>query len=105
MVEVGQSVIFVDSRGVEHPALLTAVWGVSKVTIDATLKAFAEGTSICGNPEEYLVWAENINSAPSVNLIIVSTDSTKNDQYGRQIERLSSIVHEKNQHAHGNYWK
>lgn len=42
---------------------------------------------------------------PSVNLVYVSTDETKTDQYGRQIERNTSVVHESNQYAHGMKWR
>jgi hypothetical protein len=41
----------------------------------------------------------------SINLIIVCMDDQKTDPYGNQIERHASIVHEKRQQAHGNYWK
>lgn len=49
------------------------------------------------------VWGEG--DTPSVNLCYVSGDLAKNDQYGRQIERSTSVVNEVNQYAHGNYWK
>jgi hypothetical protein len=42
---------------------------------------------------------------PSLNLVFVSLDDDREDTYGRQIERETSIVHENDQHAHGNYWR
>lgn len=40
----------------------------------------------------------------SLNLVYVVDDETKTDQYGRQIERFTSVVHRDNQAAHGRYW-
>lgn len=42
---------------------------------------------------------------PSVNLLWVSTDETKRDGYGRQIERTTSCVHRSYQGAHGMFWE
>lgn len=45
-------------------------------------------------------------SFPSLNAVYVSDDETATDQYGRQLAtRVTSVVHESNQYAHGNYWK
>lgn len=42
----------------------------------------------------------------SLNLIHVSSDETKTDPYGRQLEqRPCSVVHQSAQPAHGRYWK
>lgn len=91
MVGVGDSVIFVDAHGVERPALLTAVHGVTP--------------EIAKNYPEYYKDFDFEAQKPSVNLIIISDDENKRDPYGRQIERHSSVVHQVNQFAHGNYWK
>lgn len=45
------------------------------------------------------------DSTPCVNLVFVSGDEERHDSYGRQIERESSVVHESNQSAHGNFWR
>ena len=45
------------------------------------------------------VWSETC-----VNLVFVSGDETRKDQYGRQLERQSSCVHGSQMHTHGNYW-
>lgn len=79
MVKIGDTVTFIDAYGGEHQALVTVV--------------FSSGHSGDDGPN------------PSVNLVYVSTDESKNDQYGRQIERSTSVVHESNQYAHGNKWK
>ena len=55
---LGGLVIFTDPRGVDHDALVTAVWG------DAC-----------------------------INVVFVSSDDSKTDSYGRQIERETSISH------------
>jgi hypothetical protein len=70
MPKVGQLVKWHDPRGVEHDALLTAVW-----------------------------------SATYVNLVVVSKDEGKQDQYGRQIERYTSQNHKSVTPVHGNYWR
>lgn len=53
---VGEHVIYTDEVGVDHDALVTAVWG-----------------PYC------------------INCLYVSLDDNKQDQYGRQIERPSSV--------------
>ena len=78
MVKIGDAVIFVDPVGQPRPALVTAVWGQ---------------------------YATPMSPAPGVNLVIVSEDPFRDDTYGRQIERSTSVVHQSNQPAHGNYWR
>lgn len=70
----GQAVTFVDTRGVPHPALVTADWS---------------GGAEFG----------------SLNLVYVNPDPDQNDSYGQKMVRQSSVVNERNQSAHGNYWK
>lgn len=83
--EPGQRVIFVDEVMVRHEALVTEWHGETR-----ELEAGEHHPAT--------------TSEPAVNLLIVSTDEQKRDQYGRQIERSSSIVHRSSQGAHGNYW-
>lgn len=73
----GSAVQFVDPKGISHNALVTNIWESMK------------------GSGEY----------PGVNLVLVSADENKEDTYGRQTERFSSVVHESNQPAHGNFWK
>lgn len=70
--------------------------GASVEFVDPTGNAHkALVTAVWGNPDDN----------PSLNLVYVSADETKTDQYGRQIERKTSIVHESRQGAHGNFWR
>lgn len=75
MEKVGDVVTFVDSLGRTIPALVTAWWGSPSQT-DA-----------------------------SINVVFVEPDSEKTDSYGRQISRATSVPHESNQAAPGNYWR
>ncbi len=40
----------------------------------------------------------------SINVVFVSDDETRHDDYGRQTERETSVVHKGNQGAPGFYW-
>lgn len=68
--KVGDPVVWVDSQGMPHPALVTAAW-----------------------------------SQTCINVVFVSGDETKRDDYGRQIERQTSAVHASLQRTHGFYWR
>jgi hypothetical protein len=70
MPKLGESVIFCDSRGVDHDALITAVW-----------------------------------SETCVNVVFVSGDEAKQDSYGRQIERQTSVSKVSINCVHGLYWR
>ena len=45
-------------------------------------------------------WSEDC-----VNLVYVSSDASKRDSYGRQIERTTSLMHASIVPVHGNYWR
>lgn len=75
-LSVGDHVIFTDEHRRQHNALLTEVWGT---------------------------W-DHPDSPPAVNLLYVVDEESRNDQYGRQIERESSVVHRKFNSAGGNCW-
>lgn len=47
------------------------------------------------------VWGD-VN--PGINLVFTSLNKEKSDNYGRQTERHSSVVHKSSQPAHGMYW-
>ncbi|MEW6212313.1 MAG: hypothetical protein AB1631_28555 [Acidobacteriota bacterium] len=74
--EVRQHVIYCDSRGMDHDAIVTIVW-------------------------------PNMGGAgkPGVNLVYVSNDEARQDSYGRQIERATSVSHRSVMNVHGNYWR
>ena len=47
------------------------------------------------------VWSETC-----INVVFVSSDESKSDTYGRQIERETSVTHATVQgQAHGRYWR
>jgi hypothetical protein len=79
--KIGDTVIFHDSKGRAHHALVIAVFG------ETTLY-------------------DGVYDEPCMNLVYVSSDPKRQDSYGRQIERdPSSVVHASHNHAHGNYWR
>ena len=72
---VGAGVLYIDAEAQPHAALVTAVWG---------------------SPRDV---------APSCNLVIVSTDPRRTDTMGRQLERVTSIVHRSRQPGPTGYWQ
>ena len=80
LLQIGQNVIYVDSMRKFHPALLTIIWG-----------------------EDYL-GEDGTRRFPCVNLVYVVDDESRQDQYGRQIERASSCVHFRDTTAPGDCW-
>jgi hypothetical protein len=79
MIGIGDTVEFVDPYAKPHKALVTTV--------------FQSGHPGDDGPK------------PSVNLVYVSDDDSQTDQYGRQIARKTSVVHESHQAAHGLFWR
>jgi len=77
-LENGMHVKVVDEVGVVHDGLVTNCWGNSEV--------------------------EDGKAGPTINVLFVTADTSKRDQYGDQIERLSSCSHKRNSHAPGRYW-
>jgi hypothetical protein len=75
VVQTGQAVKVVDEVGVLHDGLVTNAWG--------------EGS---GNVQN------------CINVLFVTKDPNKRDQYGEQIERLSSCTHRDGTSAPGRYW-
>lgn len=73
---VGDHVIYVDSVRVKRDAIITAVW----------------------------VGEYGVKAPVGVNLVVVSSDENRQDQYGRQTERFTSVCHKSSQPAPGNYW-
>ena len=58
-----------------------------------------------GKPHNALVtvvWGDPTGQ-PGCNVVFVSADESKRDQYGSQIERETSVVHATLQSAHGRY--
>lgn len=75
-LEIGSVINYVDKNQVRHSALVTNVW-----------------PQMSGD-----------GNAPGCNLVYVSADASKDDPYGRQIERATSTVHKTRQAAPGDYW-
>jgi hypothetical protein len=46
-----------------------------------------------------------IYSTGCVNAVYVSGDETRQDSYGRQIERTATCMHKSINTVHGNYWR
>lgn len=77
-MKIGESVVFTDSFGVEHAALLTNVFDN-------------------GDEEKY--------PTPAVNLVYVTGDCEKTDTYGRQIARATSCCHRSGSTVAGMTWR
>lgn len=84
-LEVGSSVVFTDKHFVDRVALVTAIWGSPNWRKD--------------------VETHGTDSLPCINLIFVSGDSAKDDPYGRQMERETSVVHATSSSAGGCCWR
>lgn len=84
-LEVGSNVIYTDEHFADHVALVTAIWGQP------------DWREHCIEPNQACV--------PCINLVYVSGDNTKDDPYGRQIERSTSVVHASSQPAGGACWR
>ncbi|MHC4298774.1 MAG: hypothetical protein ACYS7Y_15950 [Planctomycetota bacterium] len=85
---VGDVVIFTDSVARDHNALVVAVFGEADI---AESSFYKDGKQLF---------------MPCLNAVWVSGDESKQDPYGRQIERdHTSIVHASSQAAHGIYWR
>lgn len=95
----GQHVIYTDPVGVPHDAIVTRWWSggiYNPATGESprcqTLSEFKAGYG----PE----------SMPCLNLVIVTGDAKKTDEYGQQIERYTSICHRSTMPAcHGNFYE
>ena len=97
------SIVFVDSRGQKHAALVTAWWGIPAERVGeygSKLKA-PDGQMVFGSP---VVSYESATGEPGCNLVYVSSDAERTDNCGRQMERATSVVHKSKQPAHGMYW-
>ena len=80
--EVGQHVKFIDEYRKPHDALILIWW---------------KGP---GWPEPYT----GENGEPGCNLVLVDPDPQKEDSYGRQIDRKTSLVHLSNNPGKGFCW-
>lgn len=86
-VRVGQAVRVTDELGKVHDGLVTTIHGY---------------------PSEAAAREAGLTSPyfkPSINSVFVTDDATKNDPYGRQIERLSSLQHRDTATAQGRFYE
>jgi hypothetical protein len=82
-MKVGDACTYVDETSVHHKALITARHDGKGPDSD-----------------------EDIDPKHAVNLVYVSSDSTKRDPYGQQVERASSVQGKASGvTAHGRYWE
>jgi hypothetical protein len=84
--KVREHVIYFDSFGMEHDALCTANFGCYEKTNE-------DGT-------KELVYTDN----PSINVLLVSPDKRREDSYGRQVERHTSVCPWVYASAWGNFY-
>lgn len=98
---IGQTIIYVDPRGVRHPALVKCWWAQwpTDTTPAADRARFPDLPDAVADHHKELHKGE-----PGCNLVFVSADPERNDNCGRQTEIATSVVHRGNQVAHGNFW-
>jgi len=93
---IGGTVIYIDARRVEHVALVNCIHGdpAGRLLLikDGQCAYEDDGTAKLSEPGKD--W-------PCINLLIVSPNEECQDQYGRQIERNTSVVHQSNSSALG----
>ena len=77
--DVGQHVKYIDEHRVVHDALVLIWWH--------DVDAYKEHTQV-----------------PGCNIVLVDSDPQKDDTYGRQIKRETSVVHLSNQPAKAKCW-
>lgn len=99
---VRDSVIYHDSKGNPHNALLTCVFDQFKSTTDKDGN-FVEKDGVIVDEPMYA--RDDLTSLPCVNLVYVTEDKDRGDSYGRQILRETSQVHKTSMPAHGHYWR
>ena len=91
-LKIGMAVVFVDENRKKNTALVTCIHG----NPFGGVCEHAEGE---GEPK--LILGTEGTSWPCVNLLIVSRNPGCQDQYGRQIERSSSVVYQAQSSAQG----
>lgn len=74
--QIGGAVIYTDTVGKDHAALVTNGFG-----------------------------ANGIGKSAAINVVYVSDDQARLDGYGRQIERESSVQHQHITSTHGRFWR
>lgn len=120
-LKIGEVVVFIDAHRMEHKALVTCIHGDPKgrglipirksaaelteeekdsYELDAhtppiyAYKLDERGCRVVEHTDPGSEW-------PCINLLIVSPNEECQDQYGRQLERHTSVVHQSNSSAQG----
>lgn len=118
-LEVGEVVMWISPTRTEHKALVTAIWGdpegrVMMPRLTAEGKARRERGELSQhgdweqNSEGHCIYdpvSEPGTKFPGINLVLVMTDEKNRDQYGRQIERQTSVEHQAQSTAKGRCWR
>jgi hypothetical protein len=91
-------IVYVDPQGIRHEALVTAWWGTRVAEAPDTVPNRYSVGDVYESP------AYGQTGMPGCNLLFIAKDSAKFDNYGRQLERATSVVHKSRQTAPANYW-
>jgi hypothetical protein len=87
-MKIGDPVIWIDAVRQEHAAILTNIFGEVRV-----VQQMQEGELV------------DVTIYPVVNVVFVSSDESKQDSYGRQLERATSAGHISANSAKAYCWK
>lgn len=105
---IGGVVVFIDSHRAEHKALVTCIHGdpLGRQVMPRRKPAPASSEEIYEyetdeNGAIVNDYGEPGESWPCINLLIVSPIEECQDQYGRQCERHTSVVHQSSSSAQG----
>lgn len=109
-LEIGGMVVFIDAHRIEHNAMVTCIHGdplgrpmMARRTPEAVAKddynSGAYEQDEHGNP--VYDYGEPDTAWPCINIVIVSPNVECKDQYGRQLERHTSVVYQSNSSAQG----
>ena len=90
-LRIGQPILYVDSKGVEQHALITHVWGCY------------EGEDHDGN--KLGPYTQEQYEETCINVCYMSKDESKTDDYGRQLERDTSVCFAGNMSVRGRCWE
>lgn len=99
-------VIFHDSKGNAHSALLKIVWDQSRAVKDESGEYVLEEDG--QNKTEPLYASDDLSDLPCVNLVYVSDDPNRGDSCGRQTIVETSVPHKGwggDAAVHGFYWR
>ncbi len=88
-LRIGRHVLFTDEHFVDRDAIVTAIWTPSHSLVE----------------QGFVSRDDEAIGSTALNLVFASGDDSKDDPYGRQIERQTSIPHMSMQGAGGFCWR